>query len=87
MSNEKADKHKDKLIKDISEEVTSLFEKVLDYAEVAVPNSDQYRKLRSKILRVGNNCIRRIDKEIRARYEVQYVPPAETIIERVVIKE
>jgi hypothetical protein len=87
MSNEKVDKNQEKLIKDISDEVTNLFEKVLDYAEVAVPNSDQYRKLRSKILRVGNNCIRRIDKEIKARYEVKYIPPAETIIERVAAKE
>ena len=87
MSNEKADKHKDKLIKDISDEVTNLFEKVLDYAEVAVPDNNQYRKLRSKILRIGNNCIRKIDKEIRARYEVKYIPPAETIIERVATKD
>ncbi len=68
-------------MKMISDEVTTLFEKVLDYAEVAVPNSDQYKKLRSKILRVGNNCIRNLDKEISARYDIKYIPPAETIIE------
>lgn len=78
---EKVDKHQEKLIKSISEEVTSLFEKVLDYAEVAVPNSDQYRKLRSKILRIGNNSIRNISKEIISRYNVTYNPPGETIIE------
>jgi len=78
---EKVDKHQEKLIKSISEEVTSLFEKVLDYAEVAVPNSDQYRKLRSKILRIGNNSIRNISKEIVSRYSITYNPPGETIIE------
>ena len=78
---EKVDKHQEKLIKSISEEVTSLFEKVLDYAEVAVPNSDQYRKLRSKILRIGNNSIRNISKEIVNYYSVTYNPPGETIIE------
>jgi hypothetical protein len=78
---EKVDKHQEKLIRSISEEVTSLFEKVLDYAEVAVPNSDQYRKLRSKILRIGNNSIRNISKEIVGRYSVTYNPPGETIIE------
>jgi len=78
---EKVDKHQEKLIKSISEEVTSLFEKVLDYAEVAVPNSDQYRKLRSKILRIGNNSIRNISKEIVNHYNVTYNPPGETIIE------
>ena len=77
----KVDKHKEKLIKTVSEEVTTLFEKVLDYAEVAVPNSDQYKKLRSKILRVGNNCIRNISKEINLHYEVKYIAPTETVIE------
>ena len=68
-------------MRDISDEVTALFEKVLDYAEVAVPNNDQYKKLRSKILRVGNNCIRNISKEVNTRYDIKYIPPAETIIE------
>ncbi len=78
---EKIDKHKDKLIRDISVEITVLFEKILDYAEVAVPNGDQYKKLRSKILRHGNNCIRNISKEITIRYDIKYEPSAETIIE------
>jgi len=78
---EKADKHQDKLIRTIGDEVTDLFEKVLDYAEVAVPNSDQYRKLRSKILRIGNNTIRNISKEIITHYDVIYNAPGETIIE------
>lgn len=75
------DKHKEKLIKVVTDEVTTLFEKVLDYAEVAVPNSDQYKKLRSKILRVGNNCIRNISKEVALHYNVKYIPPTETVIE------
>lgn len=78
---DKIDRHKEKMIKSISDEITVLFEKVLDYAEVAVPNADQYKKLRSKVLRVGNNCIRNISKEIQSRYVVKYDPPAETIIE------
>lgn len=81
MTIEKVDKHQEKMIKDISSEITDLFEKILDYAEVAVPNSDQYRKLRSKILRIGNNCIRNISKEIVSRYSVTYNAPGETIIE------
>jgi hypothetical protein len=79
--NEKIDRHKEKLIRSITDEITILFEKVLDYAEVAVPNADQYKKLRSKVLRVGNNCIRNISKEVQSRYAVKYDPPAETIIE------
>ena len=80
---DKVDKHKEKLIRDVSEQITGLFEKILDYAEVAVPNNDQYKKLRSKILRVGNNCIRNISKDIVARYDVVYNPPGETIIETI----
>jgi len=78
---EKADRHQEKLIRSVSDEVTGLFEKILDYAEVAVPNNDQYKKLRSKILRIGNNCIRNISKEIVSRYSVNYNAPGETIIE------
>jgi len=83
---DKVDKHKEKLNRAISNEITILFEKVLDYAEVAVPNNDQYKKLRSKILRVGNNCIRNVKKEIDVRYDVKYIPPAETIIETKISK-
>lgn len=43
---DKIDKHKEKLNRAISDEITVLFEKVLDYAEVAVPNNDQSKKLR-----------------------------------------
>jgi len=81
MTIEKVDKHQEKMIKGISSEITDLFERILDYAEVAVPNNDQYKKLRSKILRIGNNCIRNISKEITNRYSVTYNAPGETIIE------
>jgi len=78
---ERIDRHKEKLNRAIADEITAMFEKILDYAEVAVPNQEQYKKLRSKVLRVGNNCIRNISKEIQSRYSVKYEAPAETIIE------
>jgi len=81
MTVEKVDRHQEKMIRSVSSEITDLFEKILDYAEVAVPNSDQYKKLRSKILRIGNNCIRNISKEIVNHYSVSYNAPGETIIE------
>ena len=83
----KIDKHKDKLIRATSEQITVLFEKILDYVEVAVRNNEQYKKLRSKILRHGNNCIRNISKEINMRYSVKYEPTAETIIETRISKQ
>ena len=78
---ERLDKHQERLIRDINEEITTLFEKTLDYAEVAVPNVEQYKRLRSKILRVGNNCIRNINKVVATHYAVKFVPTSETIIE------
>lgn len=81
MTIEKVDRHQEKLIRSISNEITDLFEKILDYAEVAVSNSDQYKKLRSKILRIGNNCIRNISKEVVSHYSVTYIASGETIIE------
>lgn len=81
MQIEKVDKHKEKLIKAVTAEVTDLFEKILDYGEVAVSNSEQFKKFRSKVLRFGNNCIRNISKEINTRYDIKYEPPGETIIE------
>ena len=81
MANEKVDKHKEKLNQAVKEEITKMFEKILDYAEVAVPNNEQYKKLRSKILRVGNNCIRNIHKDVERNFDVKYKAPGETIIE------
>lgn len=34
-------------------------ERTLDYVQVAVPDEDTWRVLRSKLLRVGNDAIRR----------------------------
>lgn len=73
--------HKDKLMKFVKDEVTAMFEKILDYADVAVSNSDQFKKLRSKVLRSGNNCIRNISMEVKANYQVAFIPPTETIVE------
>lgn len=59
-----------RLEKAISNHVKLLFESALDYCEVAVPN-DQYKRLRAKILRLGNNCIRNVKKDLR-NYEIKY---------------
>lgn len=77
---EKGDKNKEKLLKEIEEEITGLFEQSLDYAQVACTTQDTYRVLRSKILRVGNNCIRNIRKRVQ-KYEIKYIPQTEEILE------
>ena len=51
----------DNMIKeeDIEREVMQAIEGILNYVQVATPDGT-YRKLRSKILRLGNNCIRNL---------------------------
>lgn len=73
-------KSKEKLNRLVEEEITKLFESVLDYAQVACPTPDTYKVLRSKVLRVGNNCIRTIKKKL-VYYDVEYKAIAEDVIE------
>lgn len=74
------DRSRERLIRDIEEEITALFEQSLDYAQVACPTQDTYKVLRSKILRIGNNCIRNIRKKVQ-RYDIEFISQAEEIIE------
>lgn len=75
------DRHKEKLIEDVDKEITHMFEQILNYTEVAVPNRDQYNRLRSKILRIGNDCKRNTKKSIERDYVVRYEPRNEDIVE------
>ena len=75
-------KSRDKLNRLIEDEVTKLFESVLDYAQVACPTADTYKVLRSKILRVGNNCIRTI-KAKTTQYDIEFKATSEDVIEKI----
>ena len=75
-----SNKSRDKMNRLIENEVTHMFEQVLDYAQVACPTADTYKVLRSKILRVGNNCIRNIKRKME-HYDVEYKATSEDIIE------
>lgn len=72
-------KSKARLIEEMRQEVTSMMESALDYAEVACPNTT-FRQLRSKILRVGNNCMRNLEKTFDS-YDIVYIKVTEEIIE------
>ena len=74
------DKHTQKLKDLIKEEITFMFEQALDFAQVACPEP-HFRPLRSKILRVGNNCIRNIHRKVDDYYKIEYKAAAEDIIE------
>ena len=52
-------KSRRKLEATISKEVTKMFESILDYTQVAVPNKDTFQVLRSRILRSENDSISR----------------------------
>lgn len=77
---DKEHRSKEKLLGEIKNEITVLFEKSLDYAQIACPSPDVYKALRSKILRVGNDCIRNLEKRAK-HYNIEYIPQMEEIIE------
>ncbi len=74
------DRHAKKLKDLIKEEVTFMFEQALDFAQVACPEP-HFRPLRSKILRVGNNCIRNISRKIDNQYKVEFQATTEDVIQ------
>ena len=75
------DRSKEHLKKVIDKEVTQLFESALDYAQVACSHKDTFKALRSKILRVGNDCIRNLKDELDKHYDVNFKSDTEDIIE------
>ncbi len=79
-------KSKEYLKKQIAKEVTQLFESVLDYSQVACVNNKIFKVLRSRILRVGNDCIRNLHTELDSHYDVQFNAKNEDIIEVTKIK-
>jgi len=68
-----------KLTEAMRKEVTHMMEQTLDFAQVAC-SKDNYPQLRSKILRVGNDCMRTLEKELNA-YDVNYNRINEEVIE------
>ena len=64
----------------IQKEVTKLFSSILDFAEVAVDGKERYINYRSKVLKLSNDAIREIKKELDAKYDIKYVAPTEDII-------
>ena len=75
-----ADRSKEKLVSFVSAEVTNMFGNILDFTELAVGDSTRYRILRSKVLKISNDTIRNITKEIEDRYSVEYESPIKDIL-------
>ena len=73
-----AEVSKQRLLNQISSEITDLFEKFLDYLELITDDPYKLRKVRSKVLRNGNNAIRRLKAVIEANYVIAYDPSLES---------
>ncbi len=74
------ERSKDKFKRYVDAEITKLFTGILDYAEVAIDSEERWKVLRSRILKLSNDSIREIRKEIDERYTVSYRAPGEDII-------
>ena len=74
------DRDRNKLANRVSEEVTSMFESILDYSQIACPDPNTFKALRGKILRAGNDCIRAITTDLD-EYTVKYVATKDDLIE------
>lgn len=64
----------------VKKEVTKLFESVLDYTSIAVSDTNTFKILRGRILRIGNDCIRTIISELDC-YDVKSLDISDDIIE------
>ena len=67
-----------RLINAISSEIKDLFEKYLDYLELITDDTTKLKQVRGKVLRNGNNTIRRITALIKDDFVVSYDPKVET---------
>jgi len=74
------DKNRKKLEETINKEVTKMFESILDYTQVACPSNETFKVLRSRILRSGNDCIRRLCSALDS-YNVEYKVKNEDVVE------
>lgn len=72
---------KKKLKRSVSEEVTRMWEGILDFGHVAVGDDERFKAFRGKVLRLGNNCIRSISKELDRSYIVDFIAVNEDIVE------
>ena len=64
----------------VKKEVTKLFESVLDYTSIAVSDTNTFKILRGRILRIGNDCIRNIVSELEY-FDVKSLDISDDIIE------
>ncbi len=77
---ERSERDKDKLKRDGEEIITQLFDHILDISEIAI-DPQFYKAFRSKVLRSGNDAIRKFKRELDIHYDVVYTSTTEDVIE------
>lgn len=80
MVEQSKDRSKEKLNRYIELRIKKLFTGVLDYTELTVDSEKSWQTLRSRILKLSNDTIRDIIREVDTRYDVSYVPHCEDVI-------
>ncbi len=73
-------KSKNMLSERINQEILKACEGILDFAQVAVPSKDVFMSYRARVLRICNNCIRQLQRELGRHYKVEFVPDTEDVI-------
>jgi hypothetical protein len=71
---------KDKLNSLIQKRITEMFDEILKFSEVAVPNKYTYDKLRGRILTCGNNTIRILQEDC-INFDIKYSPKISEVVE------
>jgi hypothetical protein len=74
------DRSREKLKNFLERKITDLFTGILDYTEVAVDGRERHKNLRSRILKLSNNKIREIKRELDEHYDVDYVTNSVDIV-------
>ena len=72
---------KSRLKTEVKSTITKTLEGILDFGEVAVGDKERFRVFRSKVLKLCNDAIRHIHKELDDGYEVEYTDLKEDIVQ------
>jgi hypothetical protein len=81
LHNDKLERSKDRLKRDVEKEITQLFDQILDISEVAIGDPQRYKPFRAKVLRSGNDAIREVKKLLDRNYTVEFIPSREDFVE------
>ena len=74
------ERSKEKLKREAEKIITDFFDAALNLAEVAVAPAT-YKVFRAKVLRLGNDAIRDVKKNLDQNYQVLYTPSNEDVVE------